>query len=71
MSDVTRINFLSQLPPLAGAGVDAHVDLRLRSHGDSAWQRDHNECTVWTAELPGFAGTIDSTVQKALTLARL
>ena len=70
MRDVTRIDFISTLPPAAGV-VEAHVDVRLRSHGDSAWQQDHIECTVWSAELPGFAGTIDSTVQKALTLARL
>jgi hypothetical protein len=71
MSDIIRNDGFSRLHPTSSAGMDAHVDVRLRSHGDLAWRRDHIECTVWSAELPGFAGSIDSTVQKALTLARL
>jgi hypothetical protein len=61
----------SPLPLDATAGTEAHVDVRLRSHGDDAWRRDHLACTVWSAELPGFAGTIDSVVHKALRFARL
>jgi hypothetical protein len=53
------------------AGTDAHVDVRLRSHGDNAWRREQLACAVWSAELPGFAGTIDAVVHKALTFARL
>ncbi len=66
--DVDRIQWTS---PREATGAAAHVDVRLRSHGDDAWRRDHIESTVWSTELQGVAGTIDAVVQKALTLARL
>jgi hypothetical protein len=55
----------------ASAGTEAHVDVRLRSHGDNAWRQEQLACTVWSSELSGFAGTIDTVVNKALTFARL
>lgn len=69
--DINRIDWTSPSPTRASTGDGAHVDVRLRSHGDDAWRRDHIDSTVWCAELQGVAGTIDSVVQKALTLARL
>lgn len=69
--DINRIDWTSTFPPRESAAGDAHVDVRLRSHGDDAWRRDHIACTLWTAELQGVAGSIDVVVQKALTLARL
>lgn len=71
MRDVIRPHWTSALPPQDSTEAAAHVDLRLRRHGDEAWRRDQIECTGWSAELRGFAGTIDTVVQKALTLARL
>lgn len=69
--DVDRIHWTSPLPLREPIGDDAHVDVRLRRHGDEAWRRDHIESTVWSTELQGVAGTIDSVVHKALMLARL
>ena len=50
IGDANRIDWISQFPQEVDAD-DAHVDVRLRSHGDDAWRRDHVECTVWSAEL--------------------
>jgi hypothetical protein len=71
MRDVIRSDWTSALPPQNSPEAAAHVDVRLRRHGDEAWRRDQVECTGWSAELQGFAGTIDSVVHQALTLARL
>ena len=68
--DATRIDWTSPFPREAGS-ADAHLDVRLRSHGDDAWRRDHVECTVWSAELHGLPGTIDAVAHQALMLARL
>ena len=57
--------------PLVSNGAAAHVDVRVRSHGDDAWRREHIECTVWSAELHGVAETLDAVVHRALMLARL
>jgi len=70
IGDANRIDWISQFPQDVDAD-DAHVDVRLRSHGDDAWRRDHVECTVWSAELHGLPGTTDAVAHKALTLARL
>lgn len=71
MRDVRRTDWASPRHPQASARAAAHVDVHLRRHGDEAWRQDHIESTGWSAELQGFAGTIESVVQKALTLARL
>jgi len=72
MRDAIPTDSAVSAAPLTAAGATkAHVDVRLRSHGDDAWRRDHIECTAWSAELPGFTGSIDAIEHHALTLARL
>jgi len=41
-------------------GVRGHLVVRLRIHGDDAWRKDNIASTVWSGELHGIPGTIDS-----------
>jgi hypothetical protein len=69
MSATTRIDWTPASRD--GRNPDPYIAVQLRSHGDDAWRKDHIACTVWSGELRGMPGTIDSVAQKALTLARL
>jgi hypothetical protein len=41
-------------------GVRGHLVVRIRIHGDDAWTKDNISSTVWSGELRGVPGTIDS-----------
>lgn len=41
-------------------GVEGHLAVRIRIHGDDAWRKRRIESNVWSGELRGVPGTIDS-----------
>lgn len=41
-------------------GVQGHLTVRIRIHGDDAWRKQRIESNVWSGELQGVPGTIDS-----------
>jgi hypothetical protein len=41
-------------------GVRGHLTVRIRIHGDDLWRKDNILSTVWSGELHGIPGTIDS-----------
>src|SRR6185437_14869190 len=42
------------------SGVRGHLVVRIRIHGDDAWRKERIESRVWSGELQGIPGTIDS-----------
>jgi|KBSMisStandDraft_5_1062788.scaffolds.fasta_scaffold15496_6 hypothetical protein len=41
-------------------GVEGHLMVRIRIHGDDAWRKQRIESNVWSGELRGVPGTLDS-----------